>query len=389
MQPDVQENAPEGACWSIGVAHAPQLCQTAAENSIAISATTHDAVEIQPDLIKDLPSARPSRKSDPRAKPTWAQWSHWDKYRRLLNDARLVGHDAAFKLWHWLDNSKETNGEVVGFRAQAEWIARKFGWKPSKVYAAQRLLVDCGYLKWHRGQGSQPFCKPLAGIRELPKYPAQGEWPFMFPVESSSATGRLEPAKSACSENAIGPSLPLNELKSASSGSPYSTCDLRVIKDGCVREAEKLSLPLGLPQTEEEAIKDAGTRFTCSDDFIILVWHTAMSRGGSDWKGRPIINWVSHVNRCWLFEQQDWSRHQKYRRLNMAGWSKMTEQQRIQAQIEAKKMKREQQGLQRDVDKPEREQAPKANSTCPDKLGPKPGDPGFGEFVENLGRSQP
>jgi hypothetical protein len=33
MHPEVQENAPEGACRSIAVAHALQGCHAAAENS--------------------------------------------------------------------------------------------------------------------------------------------------------------------------------------------------------------------------------------------------------------------------------------------------------------------------------------------------------------------
>ena len=210
----------------------PPAYEAAKENSSA--RVSPQPAEIQPDLIENLPPAQPSRKPDPKAKPTWAEWCEWDVFRRLLNDHRLVGHDAAYKLWHWYHNCKDTHGEVNGFRAQAWYVSRKFGWKPATIYAAHRVLFECGYLTWRVTQGCQQIYKALWGIRELPQGLIQGEMPFVVPVESKSAPkGTPEPAKYAPTGIA---GVPQRASKCAPTGiPPYTMCELTVTKES-VRE---------------------------------------------------------------------------------------------------------------------------------------------------------
>jgi hypothetical protein len=321
-------------------------------NDLAASVNpTPEENSSQPDLITD-DARRPRRgRLDPKWIPSWSAWLDWSPFRRLVNDFRLS--DSAVRLWLWLYEVKDRYQRIEGDRAQAWFISKKFRWKPSTIHKNAAALNKYGYTDYEVLQGYQPQFTVKWGSKEIPENPTQCELPFLIPIQSGSASeGRAEPPESAPKGT---PSLPQGNSKSAPKGTPYSTNCVPIVNTGVkeVQESENLSPPPGFPATEEEAIKDADARFPCSDRYIIMVWHAAMSRGGQDWTGRPITNWVSHVKRCWSFEKQDWLRHQQYIR-RPKEWKKR------------------------------RDQALKTHSTCPDTPGPKPGDPDFEDYIENL-----
>src|SRR5690349_18090669 len=124
-------------------------------------------------------TSAPDRKPDPKAKPTWEQWCEWDVFRKILNDDRIP--DAGFRLWHWYHNCKgRASGPVRGFRAQAWYIARKFGWKRERVYQLNELLQRCDYLRWTVEAGNSYSFYALEGTKILPTN-AQPEFPFIVP----------------------------------------------------------------------------------------------------------------------------------------------------------------------------------------------------------------
>jgi hypothetical protein len=213
-----------------------------------------EPAEIQPDLI-ELPATQRKRDPDPLAKPTWEQWQTWDVFRRLLNDHRLRGHDAAFKLWHWYHNCKDASGEVSGFRAKASWICKKFGWSRATYFATNQLLYECQYLSWRATEGCKNIFRTARGIRELPADCGQLDFPFKIPASAepkatgtpdpsrSSPTGTPDPSRSSPTGT---PGVPLGQARSSpASTPPYTMCEVHVI-EGSVKEG---SLPL--PKRED------------------------------------------------------------------------------------------------------------------------------------------
>lgn len=193
---------------------------------------------IEPQKQDDLPMKIPEggmirdARPDPHAKLTWTEWARADVFRRLLNDHRLRGHDAAFKLWHWYNNCKGKEGApVTGHRSEAWYIARKFGWKEATVYKANNLLRACNYLAWSVGRGCVKAVRILYGMNEVPS--EQADLPFFVPV--SAPKGIPENTRSAPLDR---PGMVDETLRSAQRGRPY------IIREDVIKECERIPRPI-------------------------------------------------------------------------------------------------------------------------------------------------
>lgn len=171
-------------------------------------------------------------------------------FRRLHCDYRINRDSQAFQLWHWYYDCKDKNGEVHGFRAEAWYIAQKFGWKPATVYAKNALLIECRYLAAKVTQGSKYVFRILWGINEVPS--EQGEFPFLLPVRSDPK-GIPEPSGSA--PRGI-PGVPLEASGCASKGTPYKMCEISVKEDLVKRAPSKILYEIDGLKKELAALRE-------------------------------------------------------------------------------------------------------------------------------------
>ena len=79
-----------------------------------------------------------------------------------------------------------------------------------------------------------------------------------------------------------------------------------LIRESIARENSspdlETELPPGFPKTEEDAKAHAGI-VGCSVDFAGETWNKAMSRGGTDAKGRLIRSWRHHLATEWSYQR--------------------------------------------------------------------------------------
>ena len=304
--------------------------------------------EIQPELIEDDPKAPRSRRLDPKWKPPWEVWrTKWGPWRRITNDFRVP--DSGHRLWHWFNDCKDKYGRVEGDRVQAWFLVQKFRWSRETIYRLIATLAEFGYITVRKVQGCLPVIKVQYGEQELPPNASQLEWPFVLPA-SSGCQSKPTPDRPGCQSKPTS-GVSLEDSGCQSKPTPYSTnCVPRIVNQSVRLEREEDSLPPGFPRMEEEAIKGLAD-LPCSDFFISLTWHKAMSRGGLDWQGKPITAWRKHVEVCWVYER-------------------MREPQRAQQYTR----KRQEETKQR------RAATAATESVAPDPLGPQPGDANYGDW---------
>ena len=234
MQPDVQEkDEPAGGSYrSIGVAAASEVCPIQEENS---SLPTAQPGERQSDLIIDDPRKSRKWRLDPGWKPSWAEWLKWKGWRRVTNDRRLS--DSGHRLWFYLYDTKDNDGIIEGDRADASFIAAKFGWRRQKVYQLLENMQGCGYAMIRKLSGCCFRLKLLYGVNELPKGPVQQDLPFLIPTAVRSSVSGT-PGGSSCAQNRT-PAVPDQAARSSVSGTPYISSVEVFVEKECDGPAKK------------------------------------------------------------------------------------------------------------------------------------------------------
>jgi hypothetical protein len=198
---------------------------------------------------------------------------------------------------------------VIGDRGQGWFIAAKFGWNREKVGKLTSILRECGYLVGTLIQGYQYVWRIKYGVEEIPKDARQQELPFLVPMQSGCPQ-KPTPEAAGCHQKPT-PGDALRGAGCHQKPTAYTT-NCIILAEQIAKERE--THPPTFPATEEEAIK-AAARLPCSDLYVAMTWAKAMSRGGKDWNGKPIADWIQHVDYCWTCERtQNPQRAQQYTR---------------------------------------------------------------------------
>jgi hypothetical protein len=164
---------------------------------------------VQPALLEVPESSPPPRPALPERRWPRApldEWKEWSIWRRLLRD-KLVP-DAGFKLWHHYHDHKDRFGYVRGNwadgtrPADADWIAREYGWKRRTVYRLNTILANLGWIEVaSEGRNHSTTIRVLNGLgvsaMKVRQQKAQGELAIAVPYVSPPAPLRCAPEGTA------------------------------------------------------------------------------------------------------------------------------------------------------------------------------------------------